>query len=90
MKMIRKMIRAVPVVALLAVSVAHAGNPANVVAAQVPGASEQVRSIDAKTQEVLELRKQVEDLQKSLSEVRSEFNHVPQYLDQGGGPVTGS
>ena len=88
--MIRKLIRAVPAVALLAVSVAHAGSPANVVAAQVPAASEQVHSMDAKSQEVLQLRNQVEDLQKTLSEVRSEINRVPEYLDQGDGPITGS
>ena len=88
--MIRKLIRAVPAFALLALSVAHASTPAEVVAAQVPAASEQVRSMDAKTQEALELRKQVEDLRKTLSEVRSEINQVPQYLDQGSGPVTGS
>ena len=87
--MIRKLIRAVPAVALLAVSVAHAATPAEVVAAQVPAASEQVRSMDAKTQGALELRKQVEGLQKALSEVRSEINQAPQYLDQGSGPVTG-
>jgi len=81
--MFRKLIRAVPAVALLAVSVAHAGTPADVVAREVTAASEQVRSPDPKTQEVLELRKQVEELKRMLSEVRSELNNVPQYLDQG-------
>ena len=88
--MIRKLIRAVPAVALLAVSVAHAGTPADVVVAQVPAASERVRSVDAKTQETLQLSKQVEDLRRTLGAVRSEINQVPQYLDQGSGPITGS
>jgi hypothetical protein len=89
MNMIAKMIRAVPAVVLLAVSVAHAGTPADVVVRAVPAASEQVRSLDPKTQEVLELRKQVEELKRMLDEVRSEVNHVPQYLDQTGAASNG-
>ena len=89
--MIRKLIRAVSVVALIAASVAHAGTaPAEVVATQVPTASEQVHSLGAKTQEVLELRKQVDELLRALAEVRSQLSHVPQFLDQSGSPITGS
>jgi TolA-binding protein len=90
--MVRWMKSAFTAVALTAASAALAGTPPNDASGSTPevAPAEEVRHEETVPAEVRELRKEVEQLQKTLSELREQVRQVPQYLDQTNSPITGS
>jgi hypothetical protein len=90
--MVRWMKPAFTAVALTAASASFAGTPPNDASNTAPEAASagQVRHEETVPAEVRELRKEVEQLQRTLSELREQVRQVPQYLDQANSPITGS
>jgi excinuclease UvrABC helicase subunit UvrB len=81
--------RVFPVVTLAA-SVAIAAPEANETSsAPASVVSDQVRPADPVPEEIRHLHKQVDQLQRTLELLREQTERVPQYLDQGNGPITG-